>query len=316
MVNCSAELSGGLSAYRHAVTILRLTLTDMKRTDWLALWALVIVVSPVTLLAYHRTPASIPLWIWFARLAIVALVFAAGTRFDIARKLRPFCAAYGFLLLVEIVLRTLLASDFHAAFQQRHNFVERMLLNYAVEYAVLIPALIWCARHGANCYLRIGELAAPLQVSGATIGRPALRWRLAAPAFGAGSAFACWLFIRLAGERHPAMPAVLLWAILLAALNAFGEEFLYRNVVTSSVAAEFGATNAALVSATMFGIAHWNGIPYGAPGVAMTFVFGFVAARAMLETRGIFWPWFMHWLPDCVIFYYWAAGEIAHRGGV
>ena len=41
---------------------------------------------------------------------------------------------------------------------------------------------------------------------------------------------------------------------------------------------------------------------YGPSGVALTFLGGLVLAKAMLETRGLFWPWAIHAAQDVVIF--------------
>jgi membrane protease YdiL (CAAX protease family) len=103
------------------------------------------------------------------------------------------------------------------------------------------------------------------------------------------------------------------WAVLFAAINAFGEEFLYRNALVPAVQANFGTQQALVVSAAIFGIGHWNGLPAGPVGVLMTVVLGYITGKAMVETKGTFWPWFMHTLPDCVIFYYWGIGAVAHR---
>ena len=37
-----------------------------------------------------------------------------------------------------------------------------------------------------------------------------------------------------------------------------------------------------------------------------------MAGKAMVDTKGMFWSWFMHVLPDCVLIYYWSVGSVAH----
>jgi len=90
------------------------------------------------------------------------------------------------------------------------------------------------------------------------------------------------------------------------------EEFGFRNILLAALEPTFGAEQAALVSAFIFAIGHWNGLPAGVLGVLMSVALGYVAAKAMLETRGMFWPWFMHVVPDCVLYYYWASGAVSH----
>ena len=53
----------------------------------------------------------------------------------------------------------------------------------------------------------------------------------------------------------------------------------------------------------LFGIAHWlYGSPSGLAGFLMTGFLAWVMGKAMLETRGLAWPWLIHFLPDVVIF--------------
>lgn len=50
----------------------------------------------------------------------------------------------------------------------------------------------------------------------------------------------------------------------------------------------------AILSGLIFGIPHHFGTPGGILGAAM--------AKSVMETRGIFWAWFIHFLQDVVIF--------------
>lgn len=49
-----------------------------------------------------------------------------------------------------------------------------------------------------------------------------------------------------------------------------------------------------LLTAFFFGIAHWDGMPYGVTGVLMSGILGWLPGKSMLETRGFFWAWFIH----------------------
>ena len=64
-----------------------------------------------------------------------------------------------------------------------------------------------------------------------------------------------------------------------------------------------GSAQAALLSATYFGLGHFSGsIPSGPVGVLQAGFVGWLFARSMLETRGLAWPWFLHFVLDAVIF--------------
>ena len=55
------------------------------------------------------------------------------------------------------------------------------------------------------------------------------------------------------------------------------------------------------MTAVLFGIAHYHGTPSGFPGMALTFIAGWIFGLAMVETRSILVPWFLHFVPDAVI---------------
>ena len=91
-------------------------------------------------------------------------------------------------------------------------------------------------------------------------------------------------------------------ALVLAAMNSFAEEMLYRGVLLGPLLRQVTANQAISMTAVLFGIAHYHGTPSGFPGMGLTFVAGWVFGLAMVETRSILLPWFLHFVPDAVIY--------------
>jgi membrane protease YdiL (CAAX protease family) len=91
-------------------------------------------------------------------------------------------------------------------------------------------------------------------------------------------------------------------ALLLAAMNSFAEEMLYRGALLAPLLRRVTRDQAISMTAVLFGIAHYHGTPSGFPGMALTFIAGWVFGLAMVETRSILLPWFLHFVPDAVIF--------------
>jgi hypothetical protein len=108
----------------------------------------------------------------------------------------------------------------------------------------------------------------------------------------------------------PFLPAVL----LAAAMNAFNEEMTYKASFLSVLEEPVGKTQALLLMAAFFGIFHFYGIPYGIIGVIMASFLGWILGKSMLETRGFFWAWFIHFLQDVMIFTFLAIGSITAGG--
>jgi membrane protease YdiL (CAAX protease family) len=65
-------------------------------------------------------------------------------------------------------------------------------------------------------------------------------------------------------------------ALVLAAMNSFAEEMLYRGVLLGPLLRQVTANQAISMTAVLFGIAHYHGTPSGFPGMGLTFIAGWV----------------------------------------
>jgi membrane protease YdiL (CAAX protease family) len=88
----------------------------------------------------------------------------------------------------------------------------------------------------------------------------------------------------------------------------------YRASMLATLEPVVGPLQALWNSALFFGISHYFGVPYGVVGVIMAAFLGWMLGKAMLETRGLAWAWFIHFIQDVLIFAFIAAGSIAPGG--
>jgi hypothetical protein len=93
-------------------------------------------------------------------------------------------------------------------------------------------------------------------------------------------------------------------ALLIAAINAFNEEFTLRAAPLSELKSGIGKTQALIITSLYFGMGHYYGIPNGIIGVALSAFLGYFLGKSMIETKGFVWAWFIHFLPDIFIFYF------------
>ncbi|MCA9881400.1 MAG: CPBP family intramembrane metalloprotease [Anaerolineae bacterium] len=91
-------------------------------------------------------------------------------------------------------------------------------------------------------------------------------------------------------------------ALLFALSNSFIEEAITRLGVVVSLDGILHPKHIAIISGLVFGIPHFFGIPGGPIGAIMAGFMGWLLAKSMLETRGVFWAWFIHFLQDVIIF--------------
>jgi membrane protease YdiL (CAAX protease family) len=152
-------------------------------------------------------------------------------------------------------------------------------------------------------YLARGDLDAPSRIPGTS---RRLGWSRLGPL--AMLVFAVPLCIQLALTTHTHSHLVarvfelLPLGIAFAAVNAAQEELRFRAVPLALAVPIVGGERAIWMTATAFGVGHWFGHPSGPSGVALTLIGGLVLAKAMFETRGLFWPWAIHAVQDVVIF--------------
>jgi len=93
-----------------------------------------------------------------------------------------------------------------------------------------------------------------------------------------------------------------LWVIALSAVNALSEELIYRGAIVAVAQGVLGPAPIALLSAALFALVHIRGQASGIAVVAGSAVVGWFLAHAVLQTHGLFWAWFAHFMQDIVIF--------------
>jgi membrane protease YdiL (CAAX protease family) len=172
---------------------------------------------------------------------------------------------------------------------------------------VIIAALWMIKRRRDEFFLARGQLDAPVEpVRWLGIGKGA-SWATFGWIFSLCISLGTLMFVVIAGRPSPEMlvqlipllPAVL----LIAAMNAFSEEMSYRASLLATLHEVVGKQQALLITAVMFGLAHYlYGTPSGVIGFLMTGFVGWLWGKSMLETKGLFWAWLIHFLQDVMIF--------------
>jgi membrane protease YdiL (CAAX protease family) len=88
----------------------------------------------------------------------------------------------------------------------------------------------------------------------------------------------------------------------IAAINAFNEEFTLRAAPLSELYRIVGKQQALMITSVFFGLGHYYGIPNGVLGVLLSGFLGWFLGKSLLETKGFFWAWLIHFIPDVFIF--------------
>jgi membrane protease YdiL (CAAX protease family) len=265
--------------------------------------ALLLTVPEIVLHAFLEVDTS---WMLPARIALltasVALTFAWTTIRPLRGMLMVFLVIYaveaGLFLTVlpgTQVYQDLIGADANVAF-----FGERLMRIGAV--LVMLVVLLRMGLNRGGIYLAIGDVRATA---------PAMRIPAKAEPwtkFGRNYAIISvgLLLVFLIPAMQPSLAdlsvGLVLFAAVCAGMNAFAEEFLYRAALIPQVLPQFGKNATLLLLPVWFGLAHWFGVPSGLTGVILAAIGGWFFTRSMIETRGIAWAWFLHFLADFTVY--------------
>jgi membrane protease YdiL (CAAX protease family) len=167
---------------------------------------------------------------------------------------------------------------------------------------LLAPVVVWLAsrRHPvlrpALSWLRPGRL-----------GGMDLAWTTAVVA-GSAAALALWALLARPDPgpyltRLQSLPPVAAVAGLLAfaALNALGEEAMFRGLLQTELAAATGPAAAITWQAVGFGMLHWHGVPSGWAGMTLAGAYGLALGLLRARTGGLLAVWIAHAAADVTI---------------
>ncbi len=294
------------------------------RTSIAVAWAVMLLASLLPRVILHEMfgveVPSVTISIASAALLALSLVLAAAWR--PLRPLVPFFIL--FLVLVTAEWLVFVVVDQLPAYREwltDPSFAVYMPAEQSLRLMVtliVIAALVLLRGRPSRIFLVPGDLAAPMRRI-RWLGVPeGTRWSRFGPLATLALSAGTLLFLVIAGappldlvlQALPFLPIVL----LCAALNAFNEEVTYKASFLSVLEGPVGRGHALFMVGAYFGIGHYYGVPYGLIGVAMAFLLGWMLGRSMLETRGLFWAWFIHFWQDVLIFSFLAIGSIRPGG--
>jgi len=288
----------------------------------LAAWAITLFASILPEIILNETGQIVPSWMISLRLGVFAVLLVSSLIWQPLRPLRNFMNYWLVLFAAgELIARVNFMLPGLQKLLGGGSFVSRLQPEQFSKLAVtmlVIAGMILVGYRRRQLFLTPGNLSAPITpVKWMGFPKPD-PWWLFGGQYGIymalGMGVVAWLVSRPSPVSFAnvilALPAILLFA----AMNAFNEEMSLRAPLLATLEAPVGRRQAWYMSALYFGIAHFYGVPYGWVGIALATFNGWLLGKAMLETRGLFWAWWMHFLQDVVIFAFLVMGSITPGG--
>jgi hypothetical protein len=281
-------------------------------------WVVTALVSTLPDIIWVELTNGTPAWLTSAKMVLLAILALAAFLWKPLRPLRDFfIIMVAFFGLSELRLRI----DFTwTALQMLLGgsiFDARMQAEQTGKMAVslaMIATLLVLRYKRRDFFLTPGEIRAPIEpvpILGFPKPDPWPRFGLQWGFYIAAGLAALQFFGVRPGpgillKVVPILPSILFYA----ALNAFNEEITFRAPMLATFERVGGSKNALWMSAYFFGIAHFFGIPGGILGGIASIFMGWILGKGMVETRGLFWTWFIHFLSDIAIFVFLTAAML------
>jgi membrane protease YdiL (CAAX protease family) len=285
-------------------------------------WAVIAAISILPDVLFAELTGAVPGWLAGAKLAGAGLLLLVSFGWAPARPLRLFATVVlALLALGWLVQRLFDVPGWQAWLAGRSPFVRTLLPVQAprLVLTLVMTALLWLLlRDRRKFYFTAGHLSAVAAPIPLIMTRPT-NWRFLGPFLSVALTAGLTVFMLIFGKPPSAarvaaaLPFIPL-ILIFAAANAYGEELNYRAALLAPLENVLGPSPALLLTALYFGMQHYYGMPYGVLGVLMSALVGWLMGKAMLETRGFFWAWCIHFCMDVAAFGFIAFGAVAPGG--
>ena len=273
-------------------------------------WGVTLLISAFPDILWVELTAGTPALLVFAKMSLLSILALTAFIWVPLRPLRNyFIVLFAFFGLSELRLRINFVLPAMQAIFGSSVFDLRMQAEQTGKLAValaIIVILLLLGYSRRDFFLVRGNLRAPIEpVPLLGFPKPDL-W----PSF--GLQWALYIAVALAVMQYlslhpgtdlmlrvvPILPSILFYA----SLNAFNEEICYRSTFLATLEPVSGSKHTLWMAAYFFGIAHYFGTPGGLVGGIASIFMGWILGKGMVETRGLFWTWWIHFLSDIAIF--------------
>jgi len=281
-----------------------------SRNLTVVVWVVTLLVSTLPDIVWIELTGSMPSWLTYAKIGFLLVLALITIVWQPVRPLRNFfLVMLTFFGLMELRLRFNFTFAPLQALFGNTVFDDRMQAEQTGKLAVtlvMVIVLLGLGYKRRDFFLTRGHLRAPIEpVRLLGFPKPA-PWPVFALQWGLYIAIALavvqYIGLRPSGGMMlnvvPILPSILFYA----ALNAFNEEITYRAPMLATLEPVGGSKQALWLSAYFFGIAHYFGTPGGLIGGILSIFMGWILGKGMVETRGFFWTWWIHFLSDVAIF--------------
>jgi len=283
-------------------------------------WVATLLASSLDVILWKELTGGIPYWLPWIHVVALTTIFVLTLILPQIRSLRNFTAILLiiFLLgfgggwqwgLIPYLRETAIWVNWETQAPWALSAISTHLLRL-LPALIILAFLLFSGGKRSDLFLVKGNVRAPVEPSRLLGMKKAEPWTRIGTIFAV--IFASVTLIYLVLTNFPSLRTIELTlplipvAILIAAINAFNEEFTLRAAPLSELKNSVGKHQGLMITTLFFGLGHFYGVPSGVLGVLLASFLGWFLGKSMLETKGFIWAWLIHFLPDVFIFTFFA----------
>jgi hypothetical protein len=280
-------------------------------------WLATLLASALPEILLHELGIAAPDWLVWLKLGALGALLILSLIWKRIRPLSPFFVVLFALLFGTWIMDRFQSTAFFKSWERGSSYAGGMSAFMLIELVfalVMIAVLLLLGYRRKDFFFARGTSRAKAERVRWLGMDKSIPWKEFGPIVIIIAAVVLSIFLILFNRPSqafwPKALKVLPLAVLLAAINAFNEETIWRSAFLAPLHSSVGRNPALLMNAAIFGLAHYlSGSPGGIPGLVLTGFLGYLMAKAMLETRGFFWPWLIHFISDIPVLVFIAAAS-------
>lgn len=288
-------------------------------------WIAMILASSLGIIIWREFVGQEPNWWPLVNLSGILIIFFATLYSPLLRSLRAFMVILLIIFLLGFgggwqwgLIYFVRNSEIWIGLENSLPWAISSILTHLLRLSpalIIMLFLLLIGRSRSDLFLIKGDIVAlanPTKILGMKEPKP---WpRLAVPfviVFSIGTLTFLILTTHYTFQVFLATLPLIPVVIFIAAINGFNEEFTLRAAPLSETSKAIGQTQGLLITTIFFGIGHYYGVPNGLIGVLLSTFLGWFLGKSMLETKGFFWAWLIHFTIDIFIFFFYAMSIVA-----
>ncbi len=299
-------------------------ITRLNFSPLIVAWTATLLASSLGIILWRELAGGEPYWLaWVHAIGLVAIFVLTLARTDL-KPLRGFV----FILLVIFffgfgggwqfgLIPFIRSSSAWITWESQAPWALSAVVYHLIRLSpaiVILSFLLLKGRKRQDFFLTKGRIDAPAEPSRLLGMKKPEPWTRIGSIFAIVIAFGTLTYLILSsdlswGEFIGALPLIPI-ALLIGVINAFNEEFTLRAAPLSELSVPTGKKQELLITTIFFGLGHFYGVPAGIIGVLLSSFLGWFLGKSMLETKGSFWAWLIHFLSDAFIFTFFAISSV------